>query len=120
MFAALLALALFPATQPPDIHVTQVTTTTYAAPLPPAPAAAILRRLGMPEEGLQPIEYDAEEVPSIDFAVEWEDVWYALRAALTEYRIFERLQAWPALVAILVIGAGISFVIKMSTRPPEI
>jgi len=105
---------------PPEIAVSQVTTTTRIVPQAPVAVSSILRRLGLPEEGLQPIEHNSADVEDFpDISVEFTDVWYALQVALTEFLIFEQHNAWGALVLIGVLGIVILGVYKVSTNPPD-
>lgn len=121
IFTLIAIILMPPADMLPEIRVSQITTTTiYAVPLPAAPSVSLLRRLGLPEEGLQPIDYSDADNPELDISISFEDIWYALRVALTEYRLFEQNNAWPALMAIAVITLVIGVVYRISTRPPEV
>jgi len=105
---------------PPEIGVSQVTTTTRLVPQAPIAVASILRRLGLPEEGLTPIEHNSEDVEDFpDISVEFTDVWYALQVALTEFLIFEQHNAWGALVLIGILGIVILGIYRISTDPPD-
>jgi hypothetical protein len=103
----------------PEIAVTQYTTTTTMVPQAPVAVSSILRRLGLPEEGLTPIEYESGTHEAPDISIKFSDVWYALRVALTGFRIFEQKNMWGALVAISILGIAILKVYQISTNPPD-
>lgn len=106
---------------PPNLGDTQVTTTTtHMVPQAPVAVSSILRRLGLPEEGLTPIDYDTSEHEVPDISITFTDVWYALRVALTEFRIFEQKNAWGALVAISIVGIALLKIYQISTNPPDL
>ena len=96
------------------------TVTTHTVPMAPKAVSVLLGRLGLPEEGLQPIGYSEDAPEELDIAITLEDIWYALRVALTSYLILERQQAFTGLVLVALLSIVVALVWKMANKPPEI
>jgi hypothetical protein len=69
--------------------------------------------MGLPAEGLQPIEYDKSNHLGIEQPIKFDDLWKMGRIGLTVYQLVEQNDAWPFIVWFVIILAAASAVIAL-------
>ncbi len=67
--------------------------------------------MGLPAEGLQPIEYDKSNHLGIEQPIKFDDLWKMGRIGLTVYQLIEQNDAWPFIVVFVLILAAASAII---------